>query len=1077
MLKVKFKTLATAALLIMGLHSVYATDSPYDGAKPKSGNDNLPKPEVLGSYEAMPQQQPGTKRITGVIKDPTGEPLPGATVVIEGTTRGVSADMDGTYTIDNVKPTDKLKYGYLGMKEQIIEVGSQTRIDVILQEQASELEEVTVVAFGTQKKASVVAAIETVKAKDLRVPSSNLTTAFAGRIPGVISYQDSGEPGADNAKFYIRGVGTFNQTGKSDPLILIDGLESTNDDLARLQADDIEQFSVLKDAASAAMYGPRGANGIIVVQTKVGREGKLKVDARVETNMSMPTNFLELISAEEYMRLYNQARMSRNPQLGPLYSEQKIQATIAGENPTIYPNIDWYNQLFKNQTFNTKTYLSLQGGGTAATYLVSGGYDHETGLLKVDEKNEFNSNISIDRVFMRSNVNINLGKTSKLETKIHGRFTRTNGPWRSANDIYSGVLNSNPVDFPAVYEPDEAHKYSDYILFGSVILPGQSSPKVNPYAEMVRGYSGKDEATIDAQITFKQDLGFITESLKLQMTLAETVSTLNQATRTYNPYYFGIDTYDQLTGEYTLLRLNPTAQYPRLGAIASTRDISSHTYFETRLNWGRTFGANTIGAVVIYMLDENTDYTGGTDIFEALPQRNVGVSGRLNYDYDERYFLEMSWGYNGSEKFTGKQRYGFFPTIGAGYLVSNETFFQPIKEALKIDAFKLRGTYGLVGNDQISGRSGRFWFLSNVSVGGYPYTWGDTFSTAYSGYSISRYANPDITWELAKKLDYGIELSLFKNGALKIAASHFIDKRTQIYMVRESIPQSAGLEASISGNVGQVNSNGFDGNIDINHSFSPDFFISFRSVFTYAKNKLIAKDEKNYADKYLSQIGKPFNSLKGYVAERLFVDEAEIANSPLQQLGGDGVYQAGDIKYTDINGDGVVNENDQVWMGYPSVPEIQYGFGPSISYKHFDLSFYFQGNDHVSFFINPGTGTGIAPFVDQRNALAIVARDAWTETDPDVHSFWPRLSTTTLQNNMVNSSWWIRDGSLLRLKTLEFGYNLPNFAKTIQNVRIYATAENLFRLSRFKLWDPEMGGNGMQYPINRRFQVGLYVNF
>jgi len=1064
----------------MGFEAAIATESPYYGAEPETGDDEL-KPEVLVRSEAAAPAQ-ATKRITGVINDSDGEPLPGATVVVVGTTRGVSADMDGTYSIDNVKPTDKLKFGFLGMQEQIIEVGSKTRIDVVLVEQASELDEVTVVAFGTQKKASVVAGIETVKAKDLRVPSSNLTTAFAGRIPGVISYQDSGEPGADNAKFYIRGVGTFNQTGKSDPLILIDGLESTSDDLARLQTDDIEQFSVLKDAASAAMYGPRGANGIIIIQTKVGREGKLRVDGRVEMNMSTPTNFLELITAEEYMRLYNQARMSRNPELGPLYSEQKIQATIRGENPTIYPNIDWYDQLFKTETFNTKAYLSLQGGGTIATYLVSGGYEHETGLLKVDSKNDFNSNISIDRVYLRSNVNMNLGPTSKLETKIHGRFTRTNGPWRSANDIYAGVLNSNPVDFPAVYEPDAAHLYSDYILFGSVILPGQSTPKVNPYAEMVRGYSGKDEATIDAQVTFKQDLGFITESLKFQLTLAETVSTLNQATRTYNPYYFGIDTYDPLTGEYTLLRLNPTAQYPRLGNISSTRDITSHTYFEARLNWGRTFGRHTIGATAIFMLDENSDYTGGESIFEALPQRNLGTSGRINYDYDERYYLEFAYGYNGSEKFTGAKRYGFFPTFGAGYLISNEAFFQDIKEKLKIDQLKFRGTYGLVGNDQISDRAGRFWFLSRVDVGGYDYTFGETYNS-FSGYTISRYANPDITWELAKKLDYGIELSLFKNGALKISASRFVDKRSQIYMVRESIPQSAGLEASISGNVGKVDSHGFDGSIDYNYAFSPDFIVSMRGVYTFARNKLVAKDEKNYADKYLSQIGQSFNALKGYVAERLFVDEAEIANSPIQQLGGSGVYQAGDIKYTDINGDGVINENDQVWMGYPSVPEIQYGFGPSITYKNFDFSFYFQGNAHVSFFINPnvndgsGSPTGIAPFVDQRNALAIVARDAWTETDPDVHSFWPRLSTTLIQNNSVNSSWWLRDGSLLRLKTIEFGYNIPHFAKVVQNVRIYATAENLFRLSHFKLWDPEMGGNGMKYPINRRFQVGLFVNF
>ncbi|MDR1859468.1 MAG: TonB-dependent receptor [Bacteroidales bacterium] len=1017
-------------------------------------------------------QQP-TVRVTGTVSDATG-PLPGANVIVKGQVRGSITDTEGKFTIE-VQPTDVLEFSFLGFETQEVTVGQKRTFTIILEPKKNELDEVTVVAFGTQKKSSVVSAIETVSAKDLRISSSNMTNAFAGRIAGVISYQDSGEPGADNAKFFIRGVSSFGL--KVDPLILIDGIEGTTDDLARIQPDDIEQFSVLKDATSTALYGPRGANGIIVVQTKVGQEGKLKVSGRIDNNVATPTRFLELISAVDYMQMYNQARMSRNPELGPLYSEQKIQSTARGEYPILYPNIDWYDYLFKKQTINTKTYLSLSGGGKVATYHVSGGYDHETGLLKVDEKNAFNTNISINRFHMRSNVNFNLGPTSKLETKIFGRFTRYNGPFRSANDIYSGVLNSNPVDFPPVYEPDEAHKYSDYILFGSVILPGTETPKTNPYAEMVRGYNGKDEATIEAQVTFKQDLDFITQNLKFQVTVSETVNTSNSATRTYSPLYFGIDTYNPVTGDYKLLQLNPTAQYPRLGDIASVRDVSGHTYLEARFNWNRTFGKHNVGAMNVTMMDEATDYNGGSSIFEALPQRNVGNSGRLTYDYDDRYFLEFAYGYNGSEKFTGKRRYGFFPTIGGGYMVSNEEYFQDIKDALLIDAFKLRGTYGLVGNDAIAERQDRFHFLSWIETGGAGATWGKTFSTSYGGYVIRRYANPDITWELSKKINLGMELSFLKNGDLKFVADYFEDHRSNIYWARNSIPESVGLEAGISGNVGKVLSRGFDGSIDFNHSFSAEAWMQVRGNFTYAKNKVMERDEENFADKYLSQIGQSVNQLQGYVAERLFVDEAEIAGSPVQQLGGSGIYQAGDIKYTDVNGDGVVNTNDRVWMGYPTVPEIQYGFGVSAGWKNFDASFFFQGNAHVSFFINPGTGNGIAPFVDQRNALAIVARDAWTETDPDVHSFWPRLSTNLLSNNTQNSSWWLRDGSLLRMKTLEIGYNVRNWKKLAENIRVYVTAENLFCLSHFKMWDPEMGGNGMQYPLNRRFNIGININF
>ncbi|MDR3252896.1 MAG: TonB-dependent receptor [Tannerella sp.] len=1020
--------------------------------------------------------QNGAQPFKGKIVDKEGEPLAGAVITVVGSTRGAAADMDGNVELPNVAVGTKLKASYLGMEDKEFTFdGKSGSITIVLEEKANALDEVTIVAFGQQKKTSVVASVTTVRPGDLKAPSSNITNAMAGRIAGIISYQDTGEPGADNAKFFIRGVSTFGL--KVDPLILIDGIEASTDDLARIQSDDIEQFSVLKDATATAMYGPRGANGIIIVNTKVGKEGPLKISARFDTHVATPTHIMDLISAEEYMQLYNQARMSRNPELGPLYSEQKIRATVRGDDPLVYPNIDWYDYLFNKQTINNKSYLSLAGGGLAATYHISVGYDHETGLLKVDEKNDFNSNISIDRFHLRSNVNFNLGKTSKLETKISGRFERYNGPQQSASSIYSGILNSNPVDFPPVYQPDAAHQYSEYILFGSVVLPGSETPKSNPYAEMVRGYTGRDNAAIEALMTFKQDLAFITAGLNFQISVSETVNTKNEASRTYNPLYFGLDEYNQLTGEYTLLRLNPTAQYPRLGDIYSSRDVTGHTYLEARLGWNREFAKHSLGAGVVAMLDEATDYNGGTSIFEALPQRNQGVSGRFTYNFDERYFLEFAFGYNGSEKFTGSRRYGFFPTIGGSWIISNEGFFEGIKEPLKIDMLKLRATYGLVGNDAISDRANRFWFLSWIETNGGAATWGETFSTYYPGYQIRRYANPDITWELSRKLDYGLELYLLKNGDLKIIVDYFQDHRSNIYWQRSSIPESVGLEADISGNVGKVNSQGFDGSIDFNHFFNKDFWMQVRGNYTYAKNKIMARDEENFADKYLSMIGQSANAMQGYVAERLFVDEAEIANSPRQDLGGTGVYQAGDIKYTDINGDGVVNTNDRVWMGYPSVPEIQYGFGVSTGFKKWDFNIFFQGNAHVSFFINPGTGNGIAPFVDQRNSLAIVARDAWTETDPDVHSFWPRLSTSLLTNNTVSSSWWLRDGSLLRLKTIEVGYNIPKLEKLIQTARIYVTLENLLHFSKFKLWDPEMGGNGMGYPLNRRFNIGLNVNF
>jgi TonB-linked SusC/RagA family outer membrane protein len=1012
-----------------------------------------------------------TGRLTGRVVDSDGEPIIGAVVQLKNNpSRGTTTDVEGKFSMDGIPVGTVLDFSFMGYVKTDRKFDGK-EMTVILLEDSQSLEEVTIVAFGKQKKASVISSVATVNVKDLRVPSSNLTTSFAGRIPGIISYQDTGEPGADNAKFFVRGITTFGQ--KVDPLILIDGFESSSDELARLQPDDIESFSVLKDASATSLYGARGANGIILVNTKGGREGPVRVNVRVDTHIATPTRRLELIDGVEYMRLYNQAQVSRNPELGPYYSEQKIQSTLNGEDPLIYPNIDWYDILFNKQTLNTKANINISGGGQVATYYVSGGYDYENGLLKVDSKNNFNSNISINRFHLRSNVVFKFGKTTTLDTRIQGQMERYTGPYYDAGDIYRGILNSNPVDFPPVYAADEAHQYSDYILFGSVIPPGSDIPKSNPYAEMVRGYKGRDKSNITAQLTLMQDLGFLTENLQFQARVSYNTNSSNESSRLYSPLYFGIDQYDPVAGIYKLLRLNPTASYPRLGSIWTIRNTTGHFYMEARVNWARSFGNHNVGAMTVGMMEESTDNNGADNIFESLPQRNLGNSGRLTYDYGERYFAEFSYGYNGSEKFTGKRRYGFFPAFGVGWLVSNEPFWEPLKNA--VSNLKFKATYGIVGNDAIADRQNRFWFLSWIEMAGGYYKWGETFSTEYNGYSILRYANPDITWELSKKYNLGVEISLFPEKSLNILFDVFADHRSQVYMQRASIPESAGLEAGISGNVGKINSQGVDGSIEYQHSFNKDFWLQGRANFTYSKNKLIEMDEEDFSDKYLSKIGRAWNQMQGLVAERLFVDEAEIANSPEQTYG---LYQAGDIKYTDINGDGKINNNDRIWMGYPSVPEMQYGFGLSSGYRDFDFSFFFQGNAHVSFFINPGAGEGIAPFVNQRNSLAIVARGAWTETNPDVHAFWPRLSTSALNNNTQASSWWLRDGSLLRLKSVEMGYTLP-FTKrfNIETTRVYFVTENLLRFSKFDLWDPEMGGNGMGYPLNRRFNVGIQLNF
>jgi TonB-linked SusC/RagA family outer membrane protein len=1016
------------------------------------------------------QTQPPVINIKGRVMEENGSPLPGAAVRIKGTTIGVTCNDDGDYVLNNVPTGSVLEFILVGFTTKEVK-GDKPMINVTLFEAVAEsLEDVTIVAFGTQKKESVISAIETVNVKDLVIPGQNLTAAFAGRIPGMISYQRSGEPGADNAEFFIRGIATFGY--KVDPLILLDGFEATVDDLARLQTDDIEDFSILKDAMATAVYGARGANGIIMVNTKRGKEGTARVSARIDTHIATPTKMLELLGAVEYMRLYNQARMSRYPELGSFYSEQKIQATEQGLNPMIYPNINWYDALFNNGTVNTRSHVSISGGGKVASYYISGGYEHETGLLKVDKLNNFNNNIDINRFNIRTTFRVNLTNTTVLDAQMYGQFEKYNGPSISASDIFSQVMDANPVDFPPVYEPDPAHAHVKHILFGSTLLEGANT-KRNPYADMVRGYSSREGNSLSVQASLDQKLDFITESLNFNLKASVNTSHTSTGTRVYTPFFYTLETYNVITGAYTLYNLNSDNRGVFLGDATVSNDVGSTKYnFEARLNWNRRFGKHGISLMTVGMLSENVIPAGGS-IFVSLPERNLGNSGRASYEYDSRYFFEFSYGYNGSEKFTGDKRYGFFPSVGGGWIVSNEAFWERLKNVVSM--LKLKFTWGLVGNDAIAGREGRFFFLSNITDGGGSYVWGQNFDNSYSGYSVNRYANNDITWETAKKYNWGLELSFLKNRSLNFNIDYYKDIREHIYEERANYPSTTGLEVKIFGNSGKVSSEGIDASIDLKHSFNPDLWVQGRANFTYAVNKVLERDEPNYSDEYLKQVGQSASQQWGYVAERLFVDAEEIANSPSQtSLTDGGVYQAGDIKYTDVNKDGVVNSNDRIPIGFP-VPAMQYGFGISTGWKRFDFSFFFQGSEQVSFYINP---EGIKPFVDRRNAPVIIARDSWTEDHPNVHAFWPRLSPDNVPNNLVKSTWWLRDGSFIRLKTIEFGCNLPGVHKIfLQGARLYLSVENVFYLSKFKYWDPEVGENGLSYPLNRRFNIGLSLNF
>ncbi|MDR0814370.1 MAG: TonB-dependent receptor, partial [Bacteroidales bacterium] len=836
--------------------------------------------------------------VTGVVTDDSGETLPGVTILVQGTTRGVTTDLDGSYTI-SAKPEDVLLISFVGFQNVTVKVGTQRKIDIQLKPVANELDEVTVVAFGKQKKQSVIASITTINPSDLKVPSSNLTTALAGRIAGLISYQRTGEPGADNAEFFVRGVTTFG-TGKSNPLILIDGVEMTNDDLARLTVDDIQSFSIMKDANATALYGARGANGVILVTSKEGQEGKLKIQFRMEGSYSAPTQTMDYVDPVTYMQLHNEALTTRGHLLGqmssPMYSSEKILNTAQGKYPVRYPSVDWQDMLFNDHTFNQRYNMNASGGGKIARYYIALAYNKDNGIIKMDKRNNFNNNISIDKYVLRANVNVNLTKTTEAIVRLHGAFDDYSGPIDDGTSLYNKALNANPVLFQPYYEADYAHRGYKHILFGNY----NTGNYLNPYSEMVKGFKTKDRTDMLAQFEVKQDLNFITEGLTARALFNVNRYSLLTLAQAYNPFFYSLMVSDN-PADYNLLALNPTSGRETLELVSSAKEQTNTMYFEGTVNYSRQFNEkHDVSGLLVYTLRESLN--GSPENLQAsLPNRNLGLAGRLTYGYDSRYFLEANFGYNGSERFAKNERFGFFPSIGGGWIVSNESFMQPLSDI--VSKLKLKATYGLVGNDAIGDDDDRFYYMGDVNLSnsskGFQlgYNWDNTGN----GISISRYPDPFITWEVSRKSNVGFELNLL--NSLEIQLDWFNEKRDKILQNRADIPTAMGLQATPKSNIGKASGGGVDLSVDYSKSFTKNLWTVLRGNFTYASSQYDFFEEVDYSDvPWRFHAGQKISQVWGFVAERLFLDEYEVANSPTQF----GVYGAGDIKYKDINGDKVI---------------------------------------------------------------------------------------------------------------------------------------------------------------------------
>ena len=1034
---------------------------------------------ISGKAPASTEQQQNKRKISGRVTDIKGEPLIGVNVTVDGDANGSITNMDGLYEIFVTKKSVVLKFTYIGFKTSEIRTNASTNIyDVTLEEQVNELEETVIVGYGTQRKISNIGAQSSMKMEDIKTPSASLTTTLAGRLAGVVAVQRTGEPGKDAADIWIRGISTPNT---SSPLVLVDGVERSFNDI---DPEDIESLTTLKDASATAVYGVRGANGVILIKTKPGKVGKPTVSADYYESFTRFTKMVDLADGITYMNAANEAM--RNDGIATKYTEDQIRNTIAGKDPYLYPNVDWLKEIFNDWGHNRRVNVNVRGGSEKVAYYASVSYFNETGMTVTDKNiDTYDSKMKYSRYNFTTNLNIDVTPTTKVEIGAQGYLGEGNYPAISSADLYNAAMSISPVEYPKMF-----------FVNGEAFVPGTSTNNNfnNPYSQATRrGYDNLTKNQIYSNLRVTQDLDMLTKGLKLTAMYAFDVYNeihvhQDRAESTYNFLDTSVP-YD-MNGQPILQRI-----YEGSNVLSYTQETSGNkkTYLEASLNYDRTFNDDhRVSALFLFNQQSKLLYPKGT-LEDAIPYRMMGIAGRATYSWKDRYFAEFNIGYNGAENFSPKHRFGTFPAFGVGWVVSNEKFWQPLSKAVSF--LKIRYTDGKVGNSEVSDR--RFMYLDQMKENGdYGYKFGPN-GTKWSGYETVNMA-VDLIWEESRKQDLGIDLKLF-NDDLSIVFDLFKERRENILLKREhSIPSFLGYNTSAPyGNIGIIENKGFDGTIEYNKRINKDWVIALRGNVTFNKDKWIQGELPEQKYEWMNQYGRNINGAKGYVAEGLFT-QAEIddmarweslsaankAITPKPFASQFGTVKAGDIKYKDLNNDGQIDAYDQTYISRGDVPTTVYGFGFTVGWKDLSVGMMFQGVAGAERVLN---GSSVNPFNGGGGSGNLYSNigDRWTEENPDQNAFYPRLSygseTTSSINNFQKSTWWVRNMNFLRLKTLQISYNLPKpwvNKVHLKNAAVYVMGTNLFTLSRFKLWDPELNtDNGASYPNTTSYSVGINFTF
>ena len=1023
---------------------------------------------------ALAQQ---TRQITGQVLDRAdGAPLVGATVFIapeetqakDYNPQGTIAYEQGRFAFKLPASVRKVVVSYLGYEARTLDISGKSDFTIYLSASDNKVDAVVVTGYQRIEKRKLTSSISSVKMSDIsRDGVASVDEMLSGSIAGLVSTPTSGGPGAAS-KIKIRSTVTLN--GNTDPLWVLDGMPLEGNDIpkdwsskesvdnlynmsiAGLNPWDIEDITVPKDAAATAIYGVRGANGVILITTREGIVGKPQINIRFEAGMVQPTKVPDMLDAVQFAELWNAAAGSE------VYTPEVIQKYRDGSDPDLYPNVDWVDYLYKDLSFNERVNVNVTGGGSTAKYYISGGFYNEDGLFARDNMKEYNTSVFFRKFNFRSNVEVQLHKYTKLNVNLATTFERKNEPGTAASTIWDYAVKSAPNVFPAVY--------SNGLLPG----PGANNGE-NPYVLLTQtGYREKFYNTAQSLFSLTQDLGdWVTKGLTVTVKGSFDAKNYNHLARTKTPPQYMASGRDEF-GDLIL-------QQKVIGADNLTYS-ESHSgyrsvYLEASVNWARSFGKHDLSALFLYQQSQRNDV--GIDKSQpelALPYRHQGIAGRITYSYDNRYFIEGNFGYNGSENFSPGKRFGFFPSVAAGYVISNEKFFEPVRGV--IDLLKIKASYGIVGNDKIgTGDNVRRFIYNETVVPGNSYNFG-TSTQSYAGTRLGDWANPNVGWEEAHKLNVGVDLSLFSK--LKISADYFKERREGIFLKRASIPVYVGLSTKPWVNIGKMRNSGVDASLEYHQTIGQDLHLTVRGNFTYARNMIVDQDQPDYKYLYMNRTGQARYQTFGLVAAGLFRDQADIDAWPKQSFGD---VEPGDIKYLDLNGDGVVDSYDVKPIGYTAIPEIVYGFGFSLQWKAFDFSAFFQGVGHVNFSTRTDQTQGfIARNSREANLFSDVYDNYWTPERLDAK--YPRLFIGTNNNNNQNSSFWMANGRYMRLKNLEIGYTLPKHISqkmAMQNMRVYLSGVNLFTFSPFKLWDPDLQTGATNYPNNRIINIGLTIGF